>query len=178
MTSPKFIEIVGLPSWIINRTKDCYFNNLTITPKDILMLKFISTSPNFEGSKRYDSYKFIQLTKADSFDIKVNLDRKDMIKYGEKEIHFRRVIGLRIVISTIEVAQKKGFRTGAGSGTFSPTMIGLAKTIPNSTKNFLQWKIKLIEIGKIKSNLIAQKKLCQFRKRAQNICPACTIAST
>ncbi|KAL5755173.1 hypothetical protein ACOSP7_023393 [Xanthoceras sorbifolium] len=58
---PDFAEISLLPKWIQQGVKDCYIYNLTMTPKDIIVLKFLSAGPDFHKDERYPAYHFIQI---------------------------------------------------------------------------------------------------------------------
>lgn len=88
--------------------------------------------------KQHDAYRFIQLTKAECIDIRAPLERKGMTKSTKKDIHYRRAIVMRMVISTMEVIQKKGFRTYTRTGIFSPIMTSPAKVTPDAASNVIK----------------------------------------
>ncbi|KAL5760697.1 hypothetical protein ACOSQ2_019535 [Xanthoceras sorbifolium] len=172
---PEFAEISQLPKWIYQGVKDCYIHNPTMTPKDILVLKFLSAGPDFHKEERYPAYHFIQIAKADSFSITAQKLRKELPKFEEKDIHYRRAIGIRIVLQGLEASFKRGFRTYGGQKILSSIMISPAKTTPVSARNYMATKIKLLNTGAVRSSPQAQEKICQFRQHDLNTCPACTF---
>lgn len=172
---PDFNSIKSLPIWIRDAVRDCYKNNPTMLPKDILVLKFLSAGPDFYKNEKYPSYHFIQLAKMEAFSVSVSTVKKEFFRYEEKDIHYRRAIGIRIVLQGMEAAFKQGFRTYGGSSIHSSVMIAYAGKSPAAALNYLQRKIDLLERGIIKSSPEAQKKICQFRKHDMNVCPACTF---
>ncbi|KAL5744001.1 hypothetical protein ACOSQ2_027117 [Xanthoceras sorbifolium] len=172
---PEFAEISQLPKWIYQGVKDCYIHNPTMTPKDILVLKFLSAGPDFHKEERYPAYHFIQIAKADSFSITAQKLRKELPKFEEKDIHYRRAIGIRIVLQGLEASFKRGFRTYGGQKILSSIMISPAKTTPVSARNYMATKIKLLNTGAVRSSPQAQERICQFRQHDLNTCPACTF---
>lgn len=102
-----------------------------------MVLKFLSAGPDFYQEERYPAYHFIQLGKIDSFNIFSDGKRKDFVKFLENDIHYRRGIGIKIVLQGLEAAFKKGFRTYGGKTIFSSVMIAPAKTTPVATRAYL-----------------------------------------
>ena len=174
MTSPNFPEIALLPQWIKEGVKDCYQHNPSITTTDILVLKFLSCGPDFYNEERYPAYHFIQLGKAESFSINVMQNKKIFVKFEESDIHYRRAIGIRVVLQGMEASFKKGFRTYGGKKIYSSIMITAARTSPQAAINFMTSKIRLLDSGMIRSHPDAQKRLCRYRQHQGNRCPACT----
>lgn len=80
-----------------------------ITPKDTLVLKFLSAGPDFYEEKRYPAYHFMQLEKADSFSISFSTQRKEFQKYCKNDIYYRRAIGIRTVLQGMEASFKEDF---------------------------------------------------------------------
>ncbi|GJS24613.1 hypothetical protein Tco_0453245 [Tanacetum coccineum] len=137
LTSLNFPEISQLPFWVGDGVKDCYLKYPTITPKDLLVLKFLSVEPDFYEEKRYPSFHFMQLGKINSFSISFSTQRKDFQRYYQNDIYFRRAIGIRTVIQGMEASFKRGFRTYSGKKRFSSIMISPAKITPNAAKIFI-----------------------------------------
>lgn len=137
---PDFAEISLLPQWINDGVKECYLHNPTIIPKDTLLLKFLSSGSDFYQEERYPAYHFIQLGKTESFAISVSQQKKDFLKFEEKDIHCRRTIGIRVVLQGLEACGKKGYRTYGGKKIYSSVMISPAKVTPPSALNYLQTK--------------------------------------
>ena len=76
MTSPNFLDISQIPRWI-HRVKDFYYNNPIVTPRDILVLKFLSAGLDFHQEERYDAFNFITVEKIENLTIKVPTTRKE-----------------------------------------------------------------------------------------------------
>jgi hypothetical protein len=172
-TAPSnFAEISLLPRWIYDGVKDCYFNNPMITAKDILVLKFLSAVLDFFQEENYQAYHFIQLWKAEAYFLTSPVPAKEFLRFTEKDIHYRRAIGMHVVIQGIEAAFKKGFHSYGGKKMFSSIMISSAKATPPSVTRYLQSKIELIETGKIKSSPQAQDRFCQLRRHIKDTCLA------
>ncbi|GJW64383.1 hypothetical protein Tco_0116267 [Tanacetum coccineum] len=174
LTSLNFLEISQLPFWVGDGIKDCYLKNPTITPKDILVLKFLSVGPDFYEEKRYPIYHFMQLRKADSFSISFPTQRKDFQRYCQNDIHFRRAVGIRTDIQGMEASFKRGFRTYSGKKKLSSIMISPAKITPNAARNFTQDMINFLDTGLIKSSPYAQNKICRYRQHERGTCSACS----
>ncbi|KAL5757926.1 hypothetical protein ACOSP7_020537 [Xanthoceras sorbifolium] len=172
---PNFAEISLLPRWIQQGVKDCYIHNPTMTPKDVLVLKFLSAGPDFYKDDRYPAYHFIQIAKADSFFITSQKLKKELPKFEEIYIYYRRAIGIRIVLQGLEASFKRGFRTYGGQKILSSIMISPAKVTPAALRNYVATKIKLLNTGAIRSSPQAQERVCQFRQHKLNTCPACTF---
>jgi hypothetical protein len=149
-------------------------NNPTITVKDILMLKFLSAGPDFYQDERYNAYHFIQLGKSDSFSISTLEIKKEFFRFNEKDIHYRRAIGLKVICQGMEAAFKKGFRTYGGKTRYSSVMMAPAKMTPPAAERFLQAKIKMIDTGNLKSSPQAQERFCQLRKHDKGTCLICS----
>lgn len=174
LTSPDFPEISCLPKWLKDGVKDCYINNPSITTKDILALKFLSAGPDFYKNEGYPAYHFIQIEKYQSFSCSYKNTRKIFQGFEENDVHFRRAIGIRVVLTSLEAALKKGFRTYGGDSMLSPIMISPAKVSPPSAVKYLENKIKFLEKGIIKSSPQAQFKICRYREHTHDICPSCS----
>lgn len=174
LSSPDFSEISELPHWIMMGVKDCYLNNPTITPKDILVLKFLSSGPDFYEDKRYPAYHFIQLGKSESFSISITHKKTKFQKFCENDIHYRRALGIRIILQGMEASFKRGFRTYGGNKIYSSVMISPAKSTPKAAENYLRTKIELLDKGVIKSSPQAQHKICNFRGHKRGRCPSCS----
>jgi hypothetical protein len=86
--------------------KDSYFNNPTITTKDILVLKFLSVGPDFYQEEQYNAYYLIQLSKAESFSISTTEVKKKIFRFNERDIHYRRAIGLKVILQGMEATFK------------------------------------------------------------------------
>ena len=176
LTSPDFPEISLLPNWIKEGVRDCYFNNPTISPKDILVLKFLSAGPDFYNDERYPAYHFIQLGKADSFSIQIQNERKEFFKFDANDIHYRRALGIHVILQGMEACFKKGFRTYGGKKIYSSIMITSAKTTPRAAHNFMQAKMKVLEKGLIRSSPQAQARICHIRQHKRDTCPECSTS--
>lgn len=174
LTSPDFPEISELPHWILLGVKDCYLNNPTITPKDTLILKFLSSGPDFYEENRYPAFHFIQLAKCEAFSISITNKKASFQKYCENDIHYRRALGIRIILQGMEAGFKKGFRTYGGNKIYSSVMISPAKTTPRSAENYLRTKIDLLDKGVIKSSPQAQHRICQYRGHTIGRCSSCS----
>ncbi|KAI3814981.1 hypothetical protein L1987_14631 [Smallanthus sonchifolius] len=107
LTSPDFPELIYLTKWILNSVKNCYQNNPTMTPKDTLALKLLSARLDFYKDYYYPAYHFIQLEKCQSFSYKVEITRKEFNSFNENDIHYKRAIGLRVVLQRMEATFKK-----------------------------------------------------------------------
>ena len=138
------------------------------------MLKIIAAGPDFEDSNRYDAFSHIKVMKYDDLEIKVYPQWKEYEYFSEEKIHYRRALGLRIVLQNLENTPKQGFRTYGGNGAFSSIMTTYARKTPEAAINYLNWKIRLLESSRIKSSNKAIKTLCRMRKHKNNTCPACT----
>lgn len=171
--SPEFKEISQLPNWIQEGVKDCYLHNPMIKPGETLLLKIYSAGPDFLLTERYPAFHYIQLFKLTSVSISIPTDKKVFQNFTEKDIAYRRAIGIRIVMQAMESCFKQGFRTYGGKYLKSSIMTTPAKITPKAAHNYLKQKIKYLE-GQIKSSPTAQKKICEFRKHTINTCPACT----
>jgi hypothetical protein len=145
-----------------------------ITAKDILVLKFLSAGPDFFQEENYQAYHFIQLRKAEAYFLTSPMPAKEFLRFTEKDIHYRRAIGMNVVIQGMEASFKKVFRSYGGKKMYSSIMISSAKTTPPSATRYLQSKIELIETGKIKSSPQAQDRFCQLRRHIKDTCPACS----
>jgi hypothetical protein len=155
--------------------KDCYFNNPTITAKDILTLKFLSAGPDFYQEERYNAYHFIQLGKSYSFSISTAEVKKEFFRFNERDIHYRRAIGLKVICQGMETAFKRGFRTYGGKIRYYLVMTAPAKMTPPAADRFLQAKITIIDSGNLKSNPQALDRFCQLRKHDKGTCPVCSL---
>ncbi|KAL5758718.1 hypothetical protein ACOSP7_021329 [Xanthoceras sorbifolium] len=140
-----------------------------MTSKDIIVLKFLSAGPDFHKDERYPAYHFIQIAKAEFFSLTAQKLRKDMPRFEEKDIHYRRAIGIRIVLQGLEASFKHEFRTYGGGKILSSIMISPAKTTPVAARNYMATKIKLLNTGAIRSSPQAQEKICQFRQHVHLI---------
>ena len=69
MTTPYFPEISKLLRWMQNGVRHIYQNKPTYGPKDISMLKIISTGRDFEGTNRFDAFHHIRVLKYDELEI-------------------------------------------------------------------------------------------------------------
>lgn len=176
LTSPYFREISLLPQWIKDGVKNCFLNNPTISLKDIMVLKFLSAGPGFYKEDRYPAFHFMQVGKSESISISIPdvKNKKEFIKFDEKDIHYRRAIGIRVILQGMEANFKKGFRTYGGKSLYSSVMISFAKESPRAAKNYLEAKIKLLDKGTIKSSPQAQMRICQYRQHTKDTCHACT----
>ena len=67
---------------------------------------------------------------------------------------------MRVVISTIEAAMKKGYRTYSGDGIHSSFMIAPIKATPSTAERFLKMKIRMIVKGQIRSSEDELKRFC------------------
>ena len=139
-----------------------------------MVLKFISAGPDFHGEDTYPAYHFIQVGKSESFSITAIKQKKEFIKFDEKDIHYRREIGIRVVLQGMEASFKKGFRTYGGNSVYSSVMISFAKESPKAALGYLGTKINLLDKGTIKSSPYAQARICQYRQHTRDMCPACT----
>ncbi|KAL5856420.1 hypothetical protein ACOSQ3_003878 [Xanthoceras sorbifolium] len=147
-----------------------------MTPKDIIILKFLSAGPDLYKEERYPVYHFIQISKVESFSITTQKLRKEFPRFEEKYIHYRRAIGIRIVLQGLEVSCKRGFRTYGGNKILSSIMISPAKATPIAARNYMATKIKLLNSEAIiRSSPQAQERVCQFRQHELGTCPACTF---
>jgi hypothetical protein len=95
---PNFSEISLLPKWIFDGVKDCYYMSPIFGPKDIILFKFESSGPDYQDEENYPAYHFIQLKKAEATFIVPPATRKEFIRFNEKDIHYRRAIGMSVVI--------------------------------------------------------------------------------
>ena len=111
--------------------------------------------------------------KFDGLEIKDYPQRKEYEYFSEDKIHYRRALGIRIVLQNLENTSKQGFRTYKENGAFSSIMTTYAGKTLETTMNYLNWKIRLIESSQIKSNNKAIKTLCRMRKHKNNMCPVC-----
>lgn len=173
--SPEFQEISQLPSWIQEGVKDSYLHNPTIKPGETLLLKIYSANPDYYQTERYPAFHYIQLFKITSVSLSVPTVKKIFQNFTEKDITYRRAIGMRITLQAMESCFKQGFRTYGGRYFSSSIMTTAAKITPKSAHNFLKQKIKNLEEGKIKSSPTTHKKICEFRKHMINTCPTCTL---
>ncbi|KAL5825216.1 hypothetical protein ACOSQ3_021279 [Xanthoceras sorbifolium] len=98
-----------------------------------------------------------------------------MPKFEEKDIHYRKAIGIRIVLQGLEASFKRGFRTYGGGKILSSIMISPGKVTPIAARNYMATKIKLLNTGVIRSSPQAQQRVCQFRQHDLNTCQACTF---
>ncbi|KAJ9545306.1 hypothetical protein OSB04_025013 [Centaurea solstitialis] len=167
LTSPDFPEISELPHWILSGVRDCYLNNPTITPKDTLVLKFLSSGPDFYEENRYPAFHFIQLAESEAFSISITNKKTSFQKYCENDIHYRRALGIRIILQGMEAGFKKGFRTYGGNKIYSSVMISPAKITPRAAENYLRTKIDLLDKG-------AQHRICQYRGHTRGRCFSCS----
>jgi hypothetical protein len=174
LSSPNFPETAELPRWIGDGVKSCYFNNSTITPKDILVLKFFSAGPDFHNDRYYPAYHFIEIQKCQSFSCTFETTKKDFYNFNENDIRYRRAIGIKIVLQTMEASFKKEFRTYGGDSKSSPCMISPARRSPESAKRYLKMKIDLLDTGYIQSSPQAQERICRYREHKINTCSACS----
>ena len=178
LTSPDFPELSDLPRWVITSVKNCYQNNPTMTPRDTLALKFLSAGPDFFNDYYYPAYHFIHLEKCQAFSCKIDSKRKEFTNFNENDIHYRRAIGIRVVIQGMESTLKKPFRTYGGEYKNSPVMIAPARKSPDAAIKFLNSKINLLETGSVRSSPEAQYKICQYRKHPPGTCPSCSPNKT
>ena len=115
MTTPTFPEIFKLSRWIQEGVRHIYQNSPIYGPKDILILKIISIGPDFEDSNRYDAFHHIKVMKFDELEIKVYSQRKEYEYFSKNKIHYRKVLGIRIILQNLENIPKQEFRTNGGN---------------------------------------------------------------
>lgn len=174
LTSPNFPELSELPRWILTSVKNCYINNPSMTPKDTLALKFLSAGPDFYNDYYYPAYHFMHLEKCQSFSCKIDTSRKQFSNFNENDIHYRRAIGIRVVLQGMEATLKRQFRTYGGESKNSPIIVAPARKSPDAAINFLKSKIDLLETGYIRSSPQAQYRICKAREHTKDICPSCS----
>lgn len=69
----------------------------------INLLSHQTIGSDFYENERYDAYHFIELAKVERIDIRVPPEERGMEIFSEKDIHYRKAIKMRTVISTMEV---------------------------------------------------------------------------
>ena len=97
MTSPDFPEIKRLPRWIKEGAKDNFGNNPMIKIDDTIALDFFSASPDFDSSQTYPVWHFIKMRKVRYEKSMISNAENIFRSFTEKNIHYRRGLGLIVV---------------------------------------------------------------------------------
>mgnify|MGYP004723010613 CR=1 FL=1 len=105
------------------------------------MLKIFSVGPDFEDSNEYNAFHQIKVLKFDELEIKLYPQRKKWEYFSENKIHYRKDLGIRIVLQNFENTLKQEFRTYEGNEAFSSMMTTYAGNITKVAMNYLNWKI-------------------------------------
>lgn len=78
----------------------------------------MSAGLDFYQEDKYLACHFIHIGEAKSFSINTQKERKDYKKYEENDIHYRRAIGIRIILQGLEGSFKEVFQTYGGKKRF------------------------------------------------------------
>ena len=111
LTSPDFPEISRLPAWICEGVMDNFANNSMIKINDTLELDFFSASLDFEQDKRFPVWHFIRIRKVFHERNTISNTKKICKSLSEDNIHYRRGLGLIVVLRQMESALKRPFRS-------------------------------------------------------------------
>ena len=156
LTTPDFSEIEKLPGWIREGVLDNFANNSLIKIDDTLALDFFSASPDFEDEQRFPVWHFIRMRKVIHERNMISNTKKIFKSFSEDNVHYRRGLGLIIVIRQMESALKRPFKSYGKPDRFRSVMISTdCRATPDSTKIFLSKKIHLIEAGELPSSQYA-----------------------
>ena len=156
LTTPDFSEIERLPAWIREGVMDNFANNSLIRMDDTLALDFFSASPDFENEHRFPVWHFIRMRKVSHERNMISNTKKIFKSFSEDNVHYRRRLGLIVVLRQMESALKRPFRSYGKPDRLGSIMISTdCRTTPNSAKRFLSKKIHLIETGELISSQYA-----------------------
>ena len=156
LTTPDFPDITRLPGWIREGVLDNFANYSLIKIDDILALGFFSASPDFENEQRFPIWHFIRMRKVIHERNMISNTKKIFKSFTEDNVHYRRGLGLIVVIRQMESALKRPFRSYDKPGKLGSIMISTdCRATPDSAKRFLAKKIHLIETGELPSSQYA-----------------------
>ena len=155
-TTPDFPEIERLPAWIREGVMDNFANNSLIRMDDTLALDFYSASPDFENEHRFPVWHFIRMRKVSHERNMISNTKKIFKSFSEENFHYRRGLGLIVVLRQMESALKRPFRSYGKPDRLGSIMISTdCRSTPDYAKRFLSKKIHLIEAGELISSQYA-----------------------
>ena len=111
LTSPDFPEITRLSAWICEGVIDNFANNSLIRIDDTLALDFFSASPDFEHDQRFPVWHFIRMRKVYHERNMISNTKKIFKSLSEDNIHYKRGLGMIVVLRQMESALKRPFRS-------------------------------------------------------------------
>ena len=111
LITPDFSEIARLPGWIHEGVMDNFANNSLIKIDDTLALDFFSASPDFENEQRFPVWHFIRMRKVIHERNMISNTKNIFKSFSEDNVHYRRGLGLIVVIRQMESALKLPFRS-------------------------------------------------------------------
>ena len=89
------------------------------------------------GCDRNFIQKWYNFGVINELEIMVYLQRKEYEYFSEDKIHYRRALGIRIVLQYIKNTSNQGFRTYGGNGVFSSIMTTYVGKTPKAAMNYL-----------------------------------------
>ena len=108
MTSPDFPKIERLLGWIKEGVKDNFENNPKIKINDVIALDFFNASLDFDENQTYPVWHFIKLRKVGYEKTSISDKEKLFKRFIEENVHYRRGLGLLVVIIIIILDSTKG----------------------------------------------------------------------